>query len=171
MPLMADDTRVYCVDWLNYLTSLTLLRSMDPTKPLFDAEMHIFSATKWRKRIVDGDAARAVGLKVLFAAVLGQSGHMVWLWSRNRQGVSVEQGCKKLFDSKCANAARWSAVSMLSQPRGFNAYMRATLLARTYVEDLAALAQATPRIWLCVARFECTRCLPHSTTLATSCYP
>ena len=181
------DTRRYAIDWLNTLGSLTFLRSLDASKPAFNAcvhphqryalfapsvharpmhnlsltvalallllticrrELHIFSATKWRKRILDADAARAVRLKVLFAATLGEAGHMVWVWSRNRQGVSVDPACTKNFDSKCAINARWSAMAMQTQPRGFAAYMRAMLLVQAHITDFARLAAVPPKIWL-----------------------
>lgn len=58
-PVESYDTRRYCIDWLNYYGSLTLLRSFDETKPLFDSEMHLSSATKWRKNVVDDAGARA----------------------------------------------------------------------------------------------------------------
>lgn len=40
-PTESYDTRHYIIDWLNYYGALTLLRSMDPSKPLFDAYVPI----------------------------------------------------------------------------------------------------------------------------------
>ena len=61
-PVEGYDTRRYAIDWLNYFASLTLLRSLDEAKPLFDAEMHLSSATRWRRNVVDDTAARGVRL-------------------------------------------------------------------------------------------------------------
>ena len=142
------DTRRYAIDWLNYFAGLTLLRSLDPHKPLFDAEMHIFSATKWRRRVVDAAGARAVRLKVLLARVLGQAGHFVWLWARNRQGNAVDDACRHTFSAHCAVQARWFAVSLLTQPRAFDAYARAVLDAHSHQDVLMRLAHVVPRVWL-----------------------
>lgn len=124
-PPASYDTRLYCVDWLNYVGTLSLLRGLDPTKPLFDAEMHISSATKWRHRIVDEAGARATRLKVLLAAVLGQAGHFMWLWGRNRKGGALDADCSATFGKRCEIQAKWFAASLLAQPRAFDAYAQA----------------------------------------------
>ena len=141
-PPAGYDTRLYCVDWLNYVAALSLLRSLDPTKPLFDTEMHISSATKWRHRIIDDAGARATGLKVLLAVVLGQAGHFMWLWARNRRGGALDAECSGTFSKRCEMQAKWFAHSVLTQPRGFASYARSALLAHTHLPTLSQFAKA-----------------------------
>ncbi len=148
-PPAGYDTRIYCIDWLNYVAALSLLRGFDPAKPLLDTEMHTTSATKWRHHVGDDAGARATRLKVLLAAVLGQSGHFMWLWSRNRKGGALDATCGPgSFGRRCVAQAKWFAVSLLSQPRAFDSYAQATLLVRTHLPTLSLFAKERPHVWL-----------------------
>ena len=142
------DTRRYSVDWLNYFASVTLLRGLAPSKPLFDAEFHVASATRWRRRIVDDDGGRSVSLKVVLAAAFGQGAHMAWLWARDLNGDLFDARCNRHFDDYCAHRGRWFAASMQTQPRVLDAYVRASLLTQLYARTFARIAQAPPRVLL-----------------------
>ena len=85
---------------------------------------------------------------MLLAAALGQAGHFVWLWGRSRQGEPLDAGCQHDFDRHCAAQARWFAVSLLSQPRVFDAYARAGALVRAHAPDFIRLVRLVPRVWL-----------------------
>ena len=71
--MWTHDTRKYTADWLPVVVVLTLLKSVSPSKLVFNSEMHLVTdcCTTPRQRFAEGGFTSArLWLSVLFGQVM-----------------------------------------------------------------------------------------------------